>query len=28
VLLVLVWLALSFDVIRKHRELSEEAARR
>jgi len=28
VLLVLVWLALSFDVIRKHRKLSEEAARR
>ena len=26
--LVLVWLALTFDVIRKHRELSEEAARR
>jgi len=28
VFLVLVWLVLSFDVIRKHRELSEEAARR
>ena len=28
VLLVLVWLALSFDVIRRHRVLSEEAARR
>ncbi len=26
VALVLVWLALTFDVIRKHRELSEEAA--
>jgi len=26
--LVLVWLALSFDVIRRHRELSEEVARR
>ena len=26
--LVLVWLALSFDVIRRHRELSEEAAQK
>ncbi len=28
VVLVLLWLALTFDVIRKHRQLSEEAARR
>jgi AAA family ATP:ADP antiporter len=28
VALVLVWLALTFDVIRKHRELSEEASQR
>jgi AAA family ATP:ADP antiporter len=28
VALVLVWLALTFDVIRKHRELSEEAFQR